>query len=73
MLKFGADSEFPFIYLNSLLCFALCGITVMVVEGVVGGRAQLPCRFKTRRPGDAPKLVLWYKESEEGHLRPLFR
>ncbi|KAK8391531.1 hypothetical protein O3P69_017230 [Scylla paramamosain] len=48
------------------------GVAVVVVEGVVGGRAQLPCHFKTRRPGDAPKLVLWYKESEDGHLRPLF-
>ncbi|XP_050734633.1 uncharacterized protein LOC127007530 [Eriocheir sinensis] len=45
---------------------------VAVVEGVVGSRAQLPCPFSTRRPGDEPKLVLWYKEDEEGHLRPLF-
>ncbi|XP_042206309.1 hemicentin-2-like [Homarus americanus] len=32
-------------------------------------RAQLPCRFQPRTPGDRPKLVLWYKT---GVSRPLF-
>ncbi|XP_071529959.1 uncharacterized protein [Panulirus ornatus] len=42
---------------------------VVVVSGVVGGKAELPCRFAPQNPGDQPKLILWYKT---GFSRPLF-
>ncbi|CAL4119789.1 unnamed protein product, partial [Meganyctiphanes norvegica] len=44
-------------------------VTVTGVQGVSGGMARLPCVVTEHRPGDAPVLVLWYKD---GQRQPIY-